>query len=142
MPDRDSSQPGHSGCEQDEAGEVDGSAVVAGGEAAEVLEAVEAAPDAVSVAAEGRVMGNGHLPAAACRDDGQRAHVRGLVAQGVAVMGFVRRHGPDVLPIRQPGRCRDVIGLTGVMTKRSGLPKASASMWILVVSPPRDRPDA
>ncbi|HWL69012.1 MAG TPA: amidohydrolase family protein, partial [Geminicoccus sp.] len=48
-PDRPSTEPDHGGSEVDEAGEVDGSSVVAGGEAAEWLEPVAASFDAVAV---------------------------------------------------------------------------------------------
>jgi hypothetical protein len=66
--DRHSAEPDHGSGEVDEAGEVDGSSVVAGGEAAEVLEPVEASFDAVAVLAGGGVMRDSNLAGAVGRD--------------------------------------------------------------------------
>src|SRR5690606_32188457 len=67
---RHSPHPDHGGGEVDEAEEVDGEPVVAGGEAAEVLELCEAALDAVAQPVEVAVVRDGGLARAGRGDDG------------------------------------------------------------------------
>jgi hypothetical protein len=45
-------------------------------------------------------------------------------------------------PSRRSGATVMSLAWPGVMRRRTGRPNVSASMWILVVSPPRERPNA
>ena len=76
----------------DEGEEVVGSPVVAGCDAPEVLEPVEAAFDAVSQFVEGEVVGDEPFPGRIAGYDGLCAFAFDEIAQGIAVVGFVGDH--------------------------------------------------
>ena len=68
----------------DEAGEVDGAAIVAGGEAAEVLELAEAPLDAVALPVDGDVMRDDDFAAAVGGDHRFGADTSDARAQSIA----------------------------------------------------------
>src|SRR5438309_1222300 len=110
---RHSAHPDHGCGELYEAEEVDGSSVVACGEAAEVLELVEASLDAVAVFVDRRVVGDDDLARAVGRDHRLGSGVGDERPQGIAVIGFV---GEDCLGIEavDEGWCgEDVAALAG-----------------------------
>jgi hypothetical protein len=89
-PDRHSAQPDEGGCEMDEAVEMDGQPVIAGCEAAKVLEAVETSLDAVALliagfaaAACGAIFSSGRK--ASCSHSGDR------VAYAIIWLALLRR---------------------------------------------------
>ena len=83
------------GCESDGGEEVSGEFVVAGRDAAEVLDATEGVFDQVAVSVSPRVTGDGALSVAASRNDGhdrdaaQRIGVISLVGEDVAGSGQI-----------------------------------------------------
>ena len=95
----------------DEAGEVDSTSVLACGEAAEVFESIEAALNPVAVFVDVDVMGDVDLAVALRRDHGDGVHRGDPVAQVVAVIGFVGKHGVGALPIEKVGSGDDIAGL-------------------------------
>src|SRR5256885_16332031 len=76
-----------------EAEEVDGSSVVAGCEATEVLELVEASLDSVAVFVDGGVVRDGRLARAVGRNHRLGSGFGDDRPQGIAVIGFVGEDG-------------------------------------------------
>jgi len=108
-----------------------------------VLEAIEEAFDEVALAVEISFHASLHLPVSAGRDVSaaalggdevdQSGAVVASVADEVAAAGRPRiRAGASVLSEACPGES----------TIRIGRPRPSTKAWILVVSPPRERPTA
>ena len=126
----------------DEAGEVDGASIVSCSEAAEMFEAVEASLDAIAVFVDGCVMRDSDLAAAVRRDHDRGSHAGDERRQGIAVIGFVGEYGAARLVFEQGRGLGDVAGLPGRDDEAERPAKRIASMWILVVSPPRERPSA
>ena len=110
---RHSAQPDHGGCEVDEAQEVDGTPVIAGGEAPEVFELAEAALDAVARAVGGDVVGDQSFSRPVGRDDCLSAEVGDDRAQGVRVIGFVGQHGLGPEAFKQGRRGERIATLAG-----------------------------
>ena len=81
------------GCESDGGEEVSGEFVVAGRDAAEVLDATEGVFDQVAVSVSPRVIGDGALSVAASRNDGHDRDAAQHLAQRIGVISLV---GEDV----------------------------------------------
>jgi hypothetical protein len=96
-----------------EAFEVDGSTIVACCEASKVLEAIEAALDAVSLSVGDCVMRDQDFARAVRRDDRLGSKLLDQLAQGIAVIGFVGKQGISGLAFEQGRRLSDVTGLAG-----------------------------
>ena len=97
----------------DECEEIDCSSVVSCGDAAEVLELIEASFDAVSRLVDFEVVGNQALSGWVAGDDGGGASIRDETSEVIAVIGFV---GEDMIwleAIEQRRRLRHVTGLSG-----------------------------
>lgn len=111
--DRHSPEPGHGGGELNEAFEVQGSAIIARCEAAEVLEPVEAAFDAVAVFVGGNVVRDDDLASSVRWNDRGGAHGGDRRTECVAVVSLVCEHGFGSLTFQQSGSLGDVANLTG-----------------------------
>lgn len=74
-------------------------------------------------------------------DRGDSAVLVGL-DEGVGVVGLVRKKGLRVDLVEQRPSWLRSEAWPGVKEKPTGLPKASTTAWILVISPPRERPMA
>ena len=118
--------------------------MIAGRDASEVLELVEEAFDEIALTVE--VMGyRALLPAIPLgRDVGARAMVGNELEDGAGVVAprsaTVSRAGSR--PSRRAGTAALSEAWPGVITKRRGRPRPSTTTWILVLSPPRERPMA
>src|SRR5215210_4645200 len=108
---RHSSHPDHSTCDVDEGEEVSGAAVEPRREAAEVLELIEAAFDAVAFLVERDVVRDRNLARAGRRDDSEHAGVSDQLAQSVAVVGFVGDDGAALDAFQQRRRGDDIVDL-------------------------------
>jgi len=126
----------------DEAGKVDGTPIVASSEAPEMLEAAEASFDLISLLVEGFVVGDEDLSVPLGGDHRLGFHAGDYLTQVGAIIRFISKHGIGLLSSRRAGAAVMSCTWPAVTWKRSGLPSASASIWILVVSPPRERPSA
>jgi hypothetical protein len=91
----------------------DGAAIVAGSEASEMFEAVEAALDTVSEFVDAGVMRDDDFSGSVRGDHGGGPHAGDERAQGITVIGFVSKHGPGGLTFEQDRRGCDVANLTG-----------------------------
>ena len=95
----------------DEAGEVDGSAIVAGGEAPEVLQAAKAPLDLVAMFVSGFVVGDEDLAVPLGRDHRLGLHVGNQFAQVIAFIGFIGEYRVGLLSFQETGGSGDVVRL-------------------------------
>jgi hypothetical protein len=122
---------------------MDVSSVVPGRDAPKVFEFVEATFDAVAKPVGFGVMANVGYAAALGRDHGLCAQVGDEAAKSVAVIAPVGDHLASGLSVEQGMSLGEIVGLTWREDEAQRSAKsASASRWILVVSPPRERPRA
>ena len=123
--------------------EISGKFVVACGDPAQMLEFVEEALDQVALAIAFEVDGAYHPDVALAGDVGggsARGEEFDDAAGAVAAVGDRVAGGPQSGD--EAGQGGFVRGLAGVSSKRTGRPTASATAWILVLNPPRERPMA
>jgi len=125
----------------DESGEVNGPSIVACGEAPEVLETIKAAFDAVAVFVDGNVVRDDDLAGSVRWNDRGGAHSGDRRTECVAVVSLVCEHGFGSLAFQQGGSLGDVANLTG-RNDEAQRPAQRIGLWILLVSPPRERPGA
>ena len=99
----------------DEAGEVDGAAIIAGCEAPEMLQAAEASFDLIAVLVEfGFVVGDEDLAVAAWTGSPPWPSSRAIsLAQVVAVIGFIGEYSVGLLPFQEIGGGSDIVRLAG-----------------------------
>ena len=123
---------------------MDVSSVVPGRNAPKVFEFVEATFDAVAKKPVGLgVMANVGYAAALGRDHSLCAQVGDEVAKSVAVIAPVGDHLASGLSVEQGMSLGEIVGLAWREDEaQRPATSASASRWILVVSPPRERPRA
>ncbi len=121
---------------------LDGTAVIAGGDTAEMLELIEKTFDAVSQLVCDGVMRDENLAGRIAGDDGFGSQFGDQRAQGIAVEALSAITPPASQLLKSAGACVMSPVCPAVMMKRSGRPDASASAWILLVNPPRERPKA
>lgn len=95
----------------DEAGEVDGSAIIARGEAPEMFEAAKASFDLVAVLIGGFVVGDEDLAVSLGWDDRLGLHASNQFAQAIAVIGFIGEYRIGLLPFQEVGSSRDIMRL-------------------------------
>jgi len=95
----------------DECEEVDGSAIVAGCEASEVFEFVEATLDEVAGFVEFDVVRDGYFARASGGNDGDHAGVGDELAEGIAVVGFVGDDAAALDAVEKRWRGDDVVDL-------------------------------
>ena len=127
-------QPEMNGSQFEHGEEVGGMLFVAGGEPTRVF-------DAVARAVEHRAEAGFPATMDHRRDVGCGTGGFDLTAQPIGVVGLVGQHdGVLAQMTQQPGGSWAVACLAGVRTSSSGRPRASVRAWILVVSPPRERP--
>src|ERR671911_494676 len=112
--------------------------VVAGGDAAELLELAEEVFDQMAPLVHLEVAREGGDPIGFGRDRGGRTPIVQIGADRVAVEGFVRQKSAEI-EVRQKRGDTDAV-VSGSRTNRTRLPRASTSATI--VKPPRDRPMA
>ena len=132
----------------DEAGEVDGTPVVACGEAAALFELAEATFDTVAVLVGGAIMRDGDPGATVAWDHRLGTHVGDDRASGIAVIGFVGEHGLAWLALEQRWPLCDVANLACGDDEPQGPAKrvsqhvafgdqsASGTPHCLILSPP------
>jgi hypothetical protein len=114
--------------------------VVAGGNAAELLDLAEEVFDQMAPLVHLVVARDIGDPVGFGRDHGGRTPIVQIGADRVAVESLVRQKGAEIEIGQKRGDTGAVV--SGSRTNRTRLPKASTSATILVVSPPRDRPMA
>src|SRR3954469_25334691 len=108
--------------------------VVAGGDAAELLELAEEVFDQMAPLVHLEVARDGGDPIGFGRDHGGRAAIVQIGADRVAVEGLVRQKSAEIEVRQKRGDTGAV--LSGSRTNRTRLPSASTSATILVVRPP------
>jgi hypothetical protein len=121
--------------------EVGGDLVVAGSDAAEVLQLEKKRSiklrSAIEALAEARLRALVSLR----RDFGRGALVLDQRPEAIGIVGLVcQRDGAWAKVVGQRVGDLPVMRLPAVRPSRTGRPCASTTTWILVVSPPRDRP--
>ena len=94
-----------------EAGEVDGSAIVASGEAPEMLEAAKASFDLIAMLIGVFVVGDEDLAVALGRDHRLGVHAGDPFTQVIAVIGFIGEYRFGPLPFQKIGGRSDVVRL-------------------------------
>jgi len=94
-----------------EAGEVDGSAIVTGSEAPEMLQAAKASFDLVAILVGGCVVGDEDLAVSLGRDHRLGLHAGNQFAQVVAVIGFIGEYRGGLLSFQEIGGGGDVMRL-------------------------------
>ena len=92
---------------------MDGSSVVSGGEASEVLHAVEAALDTVALPVGDGIMWDGDLAPWVAGDHRLGPHAGDQSSQGVAVIGLVGDDGRALVSVKQGWRLDDIAALAG-----------------------------
>lgn len=111
-------------------------------DATAVFDPVEEAFDAIALPVErlGEAMSLGSIGLVG--DVGGRTLGLDTVAYPIGVMGFVGQQDIAVSEtIEKQGGAERVVGLArSVSSSLMGRPRTSVSAWILVVSPPRERP--
>lgn len=119
---------------------MDGPPVEACCDASEVLELVEASFDGVADFVGFEVVGDWLLAGRIAGDDGFGAHAGDQATQGVGIIGFVGKNTARGEPFEQGRGERRIAALSGCEDQLQR--PASTAMWILVVSPPLERPRA
>ena len=94
-----------------EAGEVDGSSIVARRETAEMLEAAEASLDPIALLVEFGVVGDEDLAVALGRDHRLCFHLSDHLSQLIAIICFVGEYGIRFLAFEQGWSGGDVMSL-------------------------------
>ena len=90
---------------------MNGPAFVAGGEASEMLEAIETPLDAVAMLVDDRIVRDDDLAGTVRGDDRLGVHGLDRRPQGIAVIGFIAEYGLARLSIEKSGSLRDVANL-------------------------------
>lgn len=111
--DRHSPEPDHSGGEVYETAEVSGPAIISCREASEMLQPVEAALDAVSPFVGYGIVRDEDFPGPVGRDHRHRTYACDLVAESIAVIGFVGEYCTAGLTFDQSWSRSDVAHLAG-----------------------------
>jgi hypothetical protein len=114
--------------------------VVAGGDAAELLDLAEEVFDQMAPLVHLEVARDRGDPIGFGRDHGGRTPIVQIGADRVAVESLGRQKRAEIEVRQKRGDTGAVV--SGSRTNRTRLPSASTSATILVVRPPRDRPMA
>jgi hypothetical protein len=106
-----------------------------------MLDPVEEPFDAVARAVEHRAEARFPVAVNHCRDVRGSTDGFDAATQPIRIVGFVgQEDGVGMQPAEQLFGNRTITRLARCETNSSGKPRASVSAWILVVSPPRERP--
>ena len=131
----------HSYPERDGGGEAPGEFVIAGCNAAEVLDATGGVFDQVAVSVSPRVIGDGALSVAASKNDGHDRDAAQHLAQRIGVISLVGEDVAGFGQICEQNRCGLHVGdIARGQGKAKGRPRTSVRAWILLVWPPRNGP--
>ena len=131
-----------SGSEVNSGQEISCELVVACGDGAKVLEFVEETLDEMAFTIEREVAIPRRFAIGFWRNRRGDFSLSESVNQRIGVVSLVAKQGLRISAVDQLLRASQIVGLSWREDQLTGLPKASTSAWILVVSPPRDRPIA
>lgn len=126
----------------EEANIVSGEFVVASGDPPEVFDLVEGALDQVAIFVEGRVEGSPRCGNRPSRDDRLCASRGDRIHGAPAIIAFVGQNMVRAQSSEERVDRGDVVAFAAGQNEANRLPKASVAAWILVLSPPFERPSA